>query len=843
MNFMKVIIKMSFWTALVYLLFVVIDATHIVKVFMENLNWSIWDRYILLMAVLGVLNLLISSAFWKFLSRSYFTKLDYHMASGVIGYIVYLVAAKKGYTKGLFYSPYLGILMFGVMIFILLRRAYLHRSEMKLLRDKEKEPIIAPAALLDKPLGKGDPDDFQREPLAVQIGKMICATTCSDSMAIGLFGEWGSGKTSILYMLGNYLETKTSCLVVRYNSWFYKDRHNLIKELLSSIAKEINKRNGAEENDIINSIAAYSKKISELKIGEIPITLKFLSEALLSDQNAMELKDDIDRLLRKINYRIVILIDDVDRLNADELFSVLQVVKLIGDFSNTTYILACDEDRVAQVISKQFYNKDDISVGKDFLEKIIQVPLHLARPEGLKITHYFIREIYNILGVSGIVLKEEEKHRLKDVWDNSISQLDWTMRRIKRLINAVAIVIPLQHGSVNIVDVIYLEALHQLFPKVYSFVRSHKTFFLDIGKMSSTSNSLKAEAKEQFDVLLKEISLSSEETNIVKQLLSALFPRSSNIWSSTTTGFEHWEEDWLNLQRACASRYFESYFLYTVPSGIVSDSIISSFLRDMTSKDMDLIIQDFYEIDKGNKIENALETLGILMRRYDDLPSIKYKIANFLAQGKWSIEPNYYTSPWVQAMGCLRILLQRTPDHLRLELAKEMFSKAESVAFAADFFELLVLDKHSSNIDLLQDYELTDIANIICKAIQEELELDGGKRWLEYEKYPHDFRYVWFCADKELVEANLNRIFQYDKALEKFLALIADWGDITIREYKSIEKIYSTEKIAQLIAEKYEFPDGDLATNPLYKDLHWRLVMQFLYYHKDQSKVDTKDNN
>jgi predicted KAP-like P-loop ATPase len=832
---LKVIAKIALWALVFLFILLFLEKVETIQTFVKNIDWVACNIYTELVASVLVLNLLISDKHWDFIMRSYFNKMDYLMSSIVLGYISYLVNYSNGNGVGLFYSPQLGAsLIFWSMIPAIIRIMH-NRFKIEDIRQRVKKHSSAPSARLDKPLGKEDNDDFNRMPLASQIGKMISSTKSDESMAIGLFGEWGAGKTSLLYLLGSFLETETNCIVVRYNSWFYKDNPNLIQELLNSITKEIYNRNGFQNHDIINTIADYAKKLSELKLGDSPASFKLIKDLFSSEKNVMELKEAVNKLLKEIDYRIVIIVDDLDRLTGSETSTVLQTVKLIGDFPNTTYILACDEDRVAQVISEQFYSKKDSKLGKDFLEKIIQVPIYLARPERCLITNYFINEIQKICKESDIALSDNILLRLKEIWEDSIGQLDWTMRRIKRLINVTTVLIPLQKGNVNIVDLIYLEALRLLFPDIYILLRTDSKCFLEIS--NSTGNS--EIKRNKLNDVFKANHLDSQSIDIIKKLIIALFPKTKSLWSSmATNNLKDLEQKWLVEQRICSTKYFDNYFLYTVPSDMISDVVINDFINYALSEKPLAIQQRFEEITKHKNRAKVLSSLRLIILRRDDPYTFQNGLVQFIINTKWNIENSYYTSEWLEAILCIKTLTMKISEDNRLLFVEQIVEECIDIVFATDLFRTLRLHEN----ELFDIDQQKHLGNVIGNIIQKHLELDGIGVAEKFIKFPLNFLSVWYVAEKEIVSKNLDILFEYDNTIAEFLEKVAEIGDLTIKDYRIIESIYHPDKVAKKIENLYGILEPLTSEHPDFKITKIRLAIQFMFFYKLQASV-LEDND
>ena len=132
----------------------------------------------------------------------------------------------------------------------------------------------------------------------------------------------------------------------------------------------------------------------------------------LSSVSIDDLKKRVGELLRKANRRVVIVMDDIDRLDKAEMQAIFRLIKLTGDFENTAYILAFDEKMVAAAIGEKYASSSGNSydAGTNFLEKIVQVPLHLppAAPEALR--QYCFGLVDEALNESGTQLQENQSN-------------------------------------------------------------------------------------------------------------------------------------------------------------------------------------------------------------------------------------------------------------------------------------------------------------------------------------------------------------------------------------------------------------------------------------------------
>ena len=117
---------------------------------------------------------------------------------------------------------------------------------------------------------------------------------------------------------------------------------------------------------------------------------KIGSDALENkNESLMEFKGRINKELLKLNRRIFVLIDDIDRLDQQSMRFMFRLIRLNADFDRMTYVLAFDRDVVSSVLTQE-----QGVLGSDYLEKIVQVGFDIppAEPDRLNrlFSHYWI---------------------------------------------------------------------------------------------------------------------------------------------------------------------------------------------------------------------------------------------------------------------------------------------------------------------------------------------------------------------------------------------------------------------------------------------------------------------
>jgi predicted KAP-like P-loop ATPase len=238
----------------------------------------------------------------------------------------------------------------------------------------------------DKPIEEEIEDKFQRYSFAKRIAAIVSDNRFPKSVVVGIYGKWGEGKTSVMNFIRK--EIGDSAVVVSFNPWLFNDQKQLLKSFFEAMAAAVGKKLRSNKEKIASVFTDYADSVGSLAGQWIAPGLfgaaRKMTEKLRND-SIEHLKVKVDDIIIEANINFVVLVDDIDRLDTDEIQAVFKLVKLVGDFPRTSYILSFDDDMVAGALGPKYSNGDK-NAGYNFLEKIIQIPLHLpkAHPKALR---------------------------------------------------------------------------------------------------------------------------------------------------------------------------------------------------------------------------------------------------------------------------------------------------------------------------------------------------------------------------------------------------------------------------------------------------------------------------
>ena len=329
----------------------------------------------------------------------------------------------------------------------------------------------------DLPIKKATEDILSRSAFAKSLARTILQNSFPSSFTIGLYGEWGSGKTSLLNMILESIEdTDESVVILRFNPWLCSDTKQLITQFFKQLASAIKLKKPASEK-VWELVDQYADLFDTAEF--VPVVGPFAAKlgkvfGKGANQRVTERKGDLqkskDQIIKKINednIKIIVTIDDIDRLSEEEIIGIFQLVKALADFPNTTYLLAFDYNVVVQALGNVQHGD-----GKEYLEKIVQVPFEIPAPSMTSIHNTLFQKLDAILGV----IPEERWN--KAVWAElfhyGLKPYIKSIRDVIRYTNVFMLKYELLKDETDPVDLLGLTALQVFEPTVYSRLPHYK---------------------------------------------------------------------------------------------------------------------------------------------------------------------------------------------------------------------------------------------------------------------------------------------------------------------------------------------------------------------------------
>lgn len=423
---------------------------------------------------------------------------------------------------------------------------------------------------IDSPIGKETQDEFHRLALVDLIVDSIKSLSQSTHhcTVYGIYGRWGEGKTSLMNLVERKLFGQDKNLsIVRFNPWIVGNEESLIREFFNVVIPERN----SKMKDLFRqygSLAVFASKtvlnavfpVVGTTIGEGADILR--TAFMDSEESLSQLKDKVIKTIRKSGKHFLVIVDDVDRLDKNEVHSVMRLIRQVADFDNFIYMIGMDVDMVSKSLGDYFGegNKND---GRNFIDKIVQVPITLPVISSLDMWNIISQDLHDVLeDYAGDDEINEIAERVKYVI--------MTRRDLIRYCNQLSFVLPDLKDEVNVEDLCLLEAVKLISNEAYDEIyRSRVSLLMEAQgldhypSLEKRTEVYEKRRKDAIDAIAKKAA--PQRVYLLKPILDFLFSESSSSRQSK------------KQKRLVSSFYFYKYFTLTVPSNIIPDSELNTY--------------------------------------------------------------------------------------------------------------------------------------------------------------------------------------------------------------------------------------------------------------------------
>jgi predicted KAP-like P-loop ATPase len=406
-------------------------------------------------------------------------------------------------------------------------------------KDTNDNPrFISGDPLPDRPGSVPERDDQLGYSLfAKHLAQAIARVTPTEGLVISLYGPWGSGKSTVLNFVETYLAREAGTgvpAVVRFNPWWFSGQEDLIRAFFDQMLAQLTTGRAVrkETKIAVQALQPLIVQLLSLSGAHLSIWAK-LSLAVSSSWGAFttasvpDLKVKIGNKLESASKKILVIVDDIDRLSGVEVREVFRLIKSVADFPNVTYLLAFDREAVCRMLQPEQGGS-----GEEYLGKIVQIPFELPAPDLASLQQMLFLRLNAILAATPEELFD--KSRWREAFTEGVSHLLNTPRDVVRLSNTLSLTYGPVRDEVDAVDFVAIETLRVFAPKVYDVIRRNREMFCDLSwrSFSGTSDAnLKKFHDGWFDAFRQDGSISKEQQDPVRSLLTLLFPRLEKFWS------------------------------------------------------------------------------------------------------------------------------------------------------------------------------------------------------------------------------------------------------------------------------------------------------------------------
>ncbi len=417
--------------------------------------------------------------------------------------------------------------------------------------DDASAPDETPSLQADKPLTDPQYDLLNYDGFAITLAKSIQTMTPPEGLVMAIYGPWGAGKTTLIEFTLHHLEQielQNRPIIVRFNPWWFSGHENLIRIFFEQV--QISLRNKIEQRlyaglDVMRELG---RLVSKTPVRTVRMSGRVISNLPTMDDDVIAIKKQVADRLRKQKQRILVVIDDIDRLMGEEIRQLFTAIKAIADFPNMIYLLAFDRDIVLNSLTKTIgYD------ARDYLEKIIEVGFDLPLTDHAELLRVMSEQIDKLIG-------ETPERDLFDIslfgkvdYLGDVHEFIKIPRDVLRLINTLSVTFPAVKEVVYPPDFVAIEALRVFMPDAYEVIRRNK-LILTGGKALPAH-------RHFLELMVNEF---PNEPELLRRMLVGLFPKFTADYSASS------ERIWREQKRICSPDSFEQYFRFSILNNTLS---------------------------------------------------------------------------------------------------------------------------------------------------------------------------------------------------------------------------------------------------------------------------------
>ncbi len=431
----------------------------------------------------------------------------------------------------------------------------------------------------DRPIERLEDDRLDRGRLAHALAEQVVGAPAGAGFVVGVGGRWGSGKTSLLNLIVAAARDEADDLVtLAFNPWLFSGADELVLRFCSELAAQLKKQADVEVRSIGDRLADYGGVLAPL--GKLPVVGKGVTAAELAlaiaqgggrlpDRSAAGRHEQLRAALVELRRRVVVTVDDVDRLTDQEVRELVRVVKVVGDLPNVVYLLAYDRERVEAALGE-----GDRARGRLFLEKVVQVTHDIPPASPLALRKLVLEGVDAVLPESC----QLDRGRWTAIYGQLLAPHVETVRDVRRLLNALPVTISLIGDELAPEDLIALETLRVFDYGAWELLADAAPALTKLELLPELADHEANRA--QLDALLE----ASVRPDVVRALIELLFPvgHQELLGDRARLGYERLHEaipEWRRTGRVALAQNLRLYLDRVMPEHRVPALTVDALVR------------------------------------------------------------------------------------------------------------------------------------------------------------------------------------------------------------------------------------------------------------------------
>lgn len=424
---------------------------------------------------------------YLFLRRNYKASYTQILSVITILFLLFYFLGKADDYQWQFHSLFdSGLVYIYLLIVPLVVFLFFHFRSFKYPFKKIERQILPEHQLVqDNPKTIGEKDLLGYSKVVDELHKILISQESEKSITIGLVGPWGNGKSTVIQMLVDRfspketLEEKASkvfkrdivdeYLLIHFLPYLNHQEDDLISEFFRELSSKLKPYNGK----LSNLVLEYSKRLVDVYKNNV--NLNFFDRHITSFEktSAKEMYDDINDRLVETDKKILVFVDDLDRLNSKEILQVLKLIRNSADFTNVIFLVAMDKEYITRLLLAQ---KEILN--SRFIDKFFQLEIYLPA-----IRRDTLRTIFKNLLLKRFKNSDEEfLQNLQFAIENKRNLFNdyiKNIRDVKRAVNQIVYEYPFTQGTIDLKDFLNFVFFKLKFPGYIKFINDDPSEILE----------------------------------------------------------------------------------------------------------------------------------------------------------------------------------------------------------------------------------------------------------------------------------------------------------------------------------------------------------------------------
>ncbi|MCB1511264.1 MAG: hypothetical protein KDJ36_10205 [Hyphomicrobiaceae bacterium] len=528
----------------------------------------------------------------------------------------------------------------------------------------------------DRPINRIEDDRLGFAAIAKQLAQAILDQAPKDGLVFGVEGRWGSGKSTLINLtIASLKEATNSPEIIQFSPWLIGSRDDLLQYLFDELASaaariypaeaetsetvtwrewfkakiwgdqhaQLRRRQIVKESEVAKKLRSFgslsgglSKALKAAGSVGVPLAdvigtgIQKVGEAagsVFTSTSLSKRKAELVEALKLLPRRIVIFVDDLDRLEPREASEVLRLIRAVADFPNVIYVVSYD----LQVVAKTLQKAVQVDDGKAYLEKIVQVSFKVPRPEAFDLRRWFQDEVCILFGPEidpSVQNQSLSASRLGRVIDSLGGRYLETPRDVVRAINALRLHAVPVRNFIDLADMVWLQFSRIGSPSLYDWIEE----YLTVTSAVYGGAQIAGNAAEDMGRRLNEI-LATEGVDVerTRYEMGQMLPGIIRDFAAEAADAAHVFHDlrrekfaeFIVQRRLASPEHYRYYFAFALPGGSLRDDEVRAFVA-LAQHDVPAAVTRFTELTAQPRPQGGVKAellIDRLTAAYQQVPA------------------------------------------------------------------------------------------------------------------------------------------------------------------------------------------------------------------------------